>query len=401
MKRTITRLPWIVAAVALVALLAYGFLPETIEVETAEVVAGSLEVTVNDDGETRIREKYIVSAPVAGKLLRIQLDEGDVVSCEETELLRIEPVDAALLDARTQAESDARVRASEAMLQQAQAAMKRSEEALELADHELQRANRLLPEKAISQALYDAAEHGHRIAQANVRTAEFATKVAEFELENAKVAAARYHHNDQEKSDEPFRLVSPIDGRVLRVIQEDAGVVEPGTSLLELGDPEDLEIEIDVLSSEAVQIQPGNKLYIDHWGGERSLEAVVRLVEPSAFLKISALGVEEKRVNVIADFVDPWESRKELGDGYRIEARIVVASTDEDSLKIPAGALFRQTDSWHVYRMDDGVARLTPVEVGKTNGLESEIIKGLGAGDVVVNHPTDRVRDGVAVAQIE
>ncbi len=206
---------------------------------------------------------------------------------------------------------------------------------------------------------------------------------------------------EQGNSRQPFLLVSPIDGKVLRVFLEDAGVVEPRTALLELGDPQDLEIEIDVLSSDAVRIQPGDKLYVDHWGGPKSLEAVVRIVEPSAFLKVSALGVEEKRVNVIADFVDPWSDRKTLGDGFRIEARIVVESTADDALKVPAGTLFREGDWWKSYRIVDGVTELCTVEIGETNGLETEIISGLSEGDVVVLHPTDKVRDGVRVAQIQ
>jgi HlyD family secretion protein len=277
----------------------------------------------------------------------------------------------------------------------------RSQEALELADHAFERAKRLLPQKAISPADFDAAEHLQHIAAADVRSAEFGVKVAQFELQHARAAAARYNAPEQENSREPFLLVSPIDGKVLRVIQEDAGVVAPGTPLLQLGDPQDLELEIDVLSSDAVRIQPGDKLYVEHWGGPQSLDAVVRIVEPSAFLKISALGVEEKRVNIIADFVDPWSVRKTLGDGFRIEARIVVESTAEDAMKVPAGTLFREGDWWQAYRIVNGVAELCTVEIGATNGLETEIVNGLSEGDAVVLHPTEKVRDGVRVAPIK
>ncbi len=400
MKRAVTKLPWMLAMIALAALMIYGFWPQPIEVDVAQVTRGSLEVTVNDDGETRIREKYVVSAPLAGKMLRIQLDAGDVVEQGATELARIEPSDPELLDARTQAASEARLRASEASLQQAEATLMRSKEALELADHEYERAKRSLPKQAISRADFDAAEHRQHIASADVRSAEFGVKVAEFELEHARAAASRYDTSEQGNSHTPFLLVSPIDGKVLRVFQEDGGVVAPGTPLLELGDPQDLELEIDVLSSDAVRIQPGDKLYIEHWGGPQSLTAVVRIVEPSAFLKISALGVEEKRVNIIADFVDPWSDRKTLGDGFRIEARIVVESTADDALKVPTGTLFREGNSWKVYRIVNGVAGLCTVEIGETNGLETEIVRGLSEGDDVVLHPTDKVRDGVGVTQI-
>lgn len=401
MKRAVTKLPWMLVVIALTGLLIYGFWPQRVEVDVAQVTRGSLEVTVNDDGETRIREKYVVSTPVAGKLLRVQLHAGDFVEQGVTELARIEPSDPELLDARTQAETEARFRASEASLQQAESTLLRVQEALELADHEYERAKRSLPQKVISRSDFDAAEHRQHIAEADVRSAEFGVKVAGFELEHARAAASRFDAAEQENSRAPFRLVSPINGKVLRVFQEDTGVVAPSTPLLELGDLHDLELKIDVLSVDAVRVEPGDKLYVDHWGGTDSLEAVVRIVEPSAFLKISALGVEEKRVNVIADFVDEWTKRKTLGDGFRIEARIVVQSTTDDALKVPAGTLFRDGQAWNAYRIINGVAELRNVEIGASNGFETEIVGGLAEGDVVVLHPTGKVHDGVSVTQID
>lgn len=399
MKRSLTKLPWLLAVMFVVAMLIYGFWPEPIEVDVVHVTRGSLEVTVNDDGETRIREKYIVSAPVSGKLLRVQLHAGDIVEQGVTELARIEPNDPTLLDARTLAECDARLQASAAALQQAIAKLKRANEALELADHEFLRAKNLIDRNAVSRSQFDSAEHRQHIAQADVRTAEFGVSVAKFELEHARAAASRYEGTARNSALAPFRLVSPINGHVLRVLLEDAGAVTAATPLLELGDARDLEIEIDVLSSDAVRIQPGNTVYIEHWGGLQTLHGVVRIVEPSAFLKVSALGVEEKRVNIIADFADPWTCRKSLGDGFRIEARIVVATTPEDSLKIAAGALFREGDSWHVYRVVNGKAELCRVEIGATNGLETEIKSGLTEDEIVIVHPTNNVQSGVRVTE--
>jgi HlyD family secretion protein len=399
MKRLTTKLPSIIGVILLGTLLLYGFWPKAVEVDLARVTRGSLEVTVNDDGETRIREKYVVSAPVAGKLLRVQLEPGNSVKQGVTELARIEPSDPALLDNRTQAEAEARLRASEAALHQVEATQLRAEEALELASHEYDRARELLPANTISRSDFDAAEHRQHIAQADVRSAAFAVKVAEFELEHARAAASRYDADKPDSATGAFRLVAPIDGLVLHVFQEDAAVVVPGTPLLELGDPQDLELEIDVLSSEAVRIAPGSKVYVDHWGGPKPLSAVVRIVEPSAFLKVSALGVEEKRVNVIADFTDPWSSRQTLGDGFRIEARIVTASTADDALKVPVGTLFREGDTWQAFCVVDGVAESRIVQIGATNGLEAEIVNGLSYGDVVVVHPTGKVRDGVHVTE--
>lgn len=397
MKRTMSRLPWILAAMVLVALMTYGFWPEPVRVELTEVVRGKLEVTVDDDGETRIREKYIVSAPVVGKLLRVQLEAGDRIERGVTELARIEPNMPSLLDARTQAEAEARLSATEAALKQSEAGLNRAKEALELADHEFTRARELLVRRAVSQADFDSTEHAKQMAEAELRSAEFAVRVASFELELARATAANYDRDPQAILDEPLRLISPIDGQVLRVFLEDAVAVIPSAPILQVGDLQDLEIEIDVLSTEAVRIQPGDNVYIEHWGGDDTLRAKVRTVEPSAFLKISALGVEEKRVNVIADFVDPWSCRTTLGDGFRVEARIVVESTTEDSLKIAAGALFREMDEWKVFRVVDGVTELCSVEIGASNGIETVILSGLDESDVVVLHPSSEVRHGIRV----
>lgn len=401
MKRVLSKLPWIVAGLILIALLIYGYWPRAIEVDLVTASQGMLEVTVNDDGETRIREKYIVSAPVAGKLLRVQRHAGDEVLQGDTELARIQPGDPSLLDARTRAEYDARVRAAESAVEQANATLEHAGEVLALASDEFARAKDLIGTNAISQSEYDSAEHVERIAVADVKSAEFAVNIAQFDLESARAVVSRYEVDAPQPTESLVLLVSPIDGRVLRVFQEDAAVVAPGAPILELGDPQDLEIEIDVLSTDAVRIQQGDMIYVDQWGGEEPLAARVRLVEPSAFLKVSALGVEEKRVNVIADFVQPWSYRKSLGDGFRVETRIVVDTTPQDSIKVPAGSLFRQGQHWYVYQAVGGVARLQAVTTGKSNGVETEITSGLGAGDTVVLHPGNKVRDRVRVVQIQ
>ena len=396
MKNLRTKLLWIIAA-SLVALgLAYGLRPAPVAVEVACVQRGSLDVTVDEDGETRIREKYVVSAPVGGRLLRLQLQAGDEVEQGQTELVRIEPNHAALLDARTQAESDASLRAAEAAAKQAAVSLQRAEDALKLAENDYQRGSGLAPTKAISPAEFDQIRHARRLAMADVRSAEAAVKVSFFELQHAKAAAARYDVNQQDE-ETAFRLVSPINGRVLRVFQKNAGVVAAGTPLLELGDPQDLEINVDVLSTSAVRIKTGDLVYLEHWGGEESLTGVVRLVEPSAFLRVSALGIEEKRVNVIADFVDPWQLRSRLGDGFRVEARIVVATTADDSLKIPTGALVRDERDWFVFRVVDGIAERRTVTIGETNGVETEVVDGLREGDYVVIHPSEKIQPGIHV----
>jgi HlyD family secretion protein len=397
MKKFLRSLP--IWAVLLVGggLLAYGFWPVPIQVEVVQATRGTVQVTVNEDGKTRIREKYTVSAPVAGKLFRIELEEGDAVVQGQTVLARIEPGDPTLLDAREYAQAEARVRAAEASARQTNAALQRAEEAHGLAEHEYKRALELIQTNVMSKSEFDQAEHQERMAQADIRSAEFAVAVANFEWDLAKAALIRSRPGSNgEHTADMLTITSPIDGKVLRVFQESAGVVTSGTQLLEIGDPHDLEMLIDVLSNDAVKIRPGAKVFVEHWGGDGELEGTVRLVEPSAFLKISALGVEEQRVNVIADFTSPFEQRQTLGDGYRIEARIVVDQAT-DVIKVPAGTLFPERGAWHVFRVAEGRAVLQQVEPGKSNGLETEILSDLDDGAVLILHPTDKIEDGARV----
>ena len=401
MKRFWNRAFWGLMIVGLIGLIGYGFVPQPTAVDFVTPVRGSLEITVDDDGETRIREKYVVSAPVTGKLLRIQLDAGDSIRQDETELAQIKPVDPSLLDVRTRAETQARVRAAQAAMQQADAAATGAKEVLKLATAELKRAKTLKAKDAISKSDFDEKESRERMAMADLRSAEFAARVAAYESDQAEAALRYTLPSPEDHFDETtFRIVAPINGRVLKVMHENSTVVTAGMSLMELGDPQDMEIKIDVLSIDAVRVRPGNQVHIEHWGGDGELRGTVRLVEPSAFLKVSALGVEEKRVNVIVDFDDPWESRETLGDGFRIEARIVVAQTDASSLKVPSGSLFYDADQCFVFKVRDGIAIQAPVTVGRSNGLETEIRDGVDESDVLIEHPPDSILDGSKVVPL-
>ncbi|MCA8989624.1 MAG: HlyD family efflux transporter periplasmic adaptor subunit, partial [Planctomycetaceae bacterium] len=323
MKIWLRRLPLLLIAGLLSGLLIYGFWPIPVKVNTVSVEKKSFPITVNDDGKTRIREKYIVSAPVSGKLFRIELDEGDLVEQGTTVLAQIEPSDPALLDARAEAEAEARVRAAKAAVQLADASLQHAKHAYDLAEKEYGRAQNLLEKNAITTSELDQTEHQEAMAMADLRSAEFSVAVARFEQEQAEAALIRTRPRNPESDQSGiFTITSPIHGQVLRVFEENAGVVTPGIPLMELGDPHDLEMEIDVLSTDAVRIHPGATVLVNHWGGEKTLEGTVRVVEPSAFLKVSALGVEEQRVNVIANFSSPFEDRMTLGDGFRIEASI-------------------------------------------------------------------------------
>jgi HlyD family secretion protein len=382
-------------ATAAAALLLYAFLPKPAEVDVASVSRGLLQVTVNEDGKTRIKERYSVSAPLAGELLRVDLHAGDPVRAGETILAMIEPSDPSLLDARSQAETTARVSAAEARLSHAQAQLDRALASHSFAQKEHARAEGLLPSNAVSQADYEKAEHLLRTAAEDKRVGEFAVQIARYELEQAQAAAMRTRRPEHAEQ-EGFEIRSPINGEVLRVFQESEGPIAPGTQIMELGDRGNLEVEIDVLSSDAVRIPPGAKVYLEHSGLPHSLVARVRLIEPQAHMKVSALGVEEQRVNVIADFTDAPEVRQRLGDAYRVDARVVIWEGDK-VLKVNAGSIFRDDDGWAVYKIVDGRARHTRVEVGQSSGLETEIIKGLQPGDQVVAYPSDQVSDGVRV----
>jgi HlyD family secretion protein len=392
----------LIAAIVVVGL-GYAFWPQPVDVDLATVDRGALQVTVDEDGKTRIREKYVVSAPLAGRLLRIDMDAGDPVEAGKTLLATIEPRDPELLDARTIAQAEARVRAAEATLKKMEPMMEQVRAAQAYAEAELTRARSA--GSAVSKSELENAEYENRRSSEEQRSTRIQEEIARFELEQAKAALLRTRPRENNGDDSApngngwtFTIYSPINGQVLRVLQESAAVVTAGTPLLELGDALDLEAEIDVLSRDAVKIKPGAKVLFEHWGGDRDLLGRVRLVEPSGFTKISTLGVEEQRVNVIVDFVDPPESRTALGDGFRVEARVVIDEAD-DVLKVPTSALFRVGKESAVFKVVDDVVHEQIVKVGRQNGLEAEVLEGLADGDRVVIHPSDQIEDGVVVRQ--
>lgn len=359
--------------------------PSPVEVDLAAAARGPLVVTVDREGKTRVKERYAVAAPLAGRLRRISLHAGDEVHEGQTVLAEIEPVDPALLDARSLAEAQARVGA-------AVEAIHRADENLQHAIEELRRAEALRPSDVASQEDLEHAQHRERIAR-------YEQKIAHYERDIAQAALLRVQPSAAEESTSAALVIkSPISGVVLNVAQESSRVIPTGAEILSLGDMAELECVVDLLSRDAVRVRPGAKAFLDHWGGQRPLTGRVRRIEPGGFTKISALGVEEQRVNVLIDFDEPPQERSLLGDGYRVEARIVLSEADE-VLQVPAGAVFRDRGKWAVYRVMDDKARLTAVEVGQHNGREAEILSGLAAGDVVVLYPSDRVRDSVAVAE--
>ena len=395
-RRIVGRVITSLVALGAVSLIAYGFVPSPIPVNVGRVDRQRLEVTVDESGKTRIRSRYIVSSPVMGSLSRISLKPGDVVKEGEV-LAQISPMAPQLLDERTRSEAGARVSMSAANVDRSKVTIKRAEAALNFAREQAKRLRSLKAEAGASQQSLEQAEFELRAAEEDFAAAQFAERVANHELAMARAAV---QSNDGSKAGPTLPLTAPITGHVLRVYQESEGVVQPGAPLLEIGDPTALEIVVDVLTTDAVQIQPGAEAHVERWGGEGTLTARVRKKEPSAFTTRSALGVEEQRVPVVLDLVDPPEKWAQLGDGYRVETRIRTALVP-DALVAPGGAKFRDGESWAVYKIDGERARKVQITPGKSTPDLVEIKSGLKQGDQVILYPSDQVKDLAKVAASE
>ncbi|QEF98960.1 Macrolide export protein MacA [Stieleria maiorica] len=398
MRFSLKTLLWGILAIALAMVAAAALFPDPVAVRATRATSGPLRVSVVEDGKTRIREKYTVSAPVSGRLSRIELREGDYIDVRRL-LAVILPSDPALLDQRSLAEAQARVQAAEAAVLRADSRERQAEIDFDLSRTKFERAQRLMPQNGISRDEYDIAESVMLADKQAIETAAFDAEISRFELKLAKAALDQFEGEDPNVQVSPFEIFSPIEGRVLRVLEKSSTVVAVGTPLIEVGDPRNLEMEIDVLSTDAVKIRSGAEVTIEHWGGQSPLRGSVRVVEPGAFTKISSLGVEEQRVNVIADFNEPPDRIASLGDGYRIEARITVKQLD-NALLIPNNALFRYEQQWHVLVVQDGAAQLRKVEVGVQNESHAEIVSGLAEGERVIEYPSDQLEPGTPVTVV-
>ncbi|QEG20437.1 efflux RND transporter periplasmic adaptor subunit [Mariniblastus fucicola] len=391
MKFSIQSIIWTVVFVAAIIVAVMAFRQNPVTVETAIVARADLQITVQEDGKTRIREKYIVSTPVAGRLSRIDLEPGDEICGERERVAVILPAEPAMLDARAKAQAESRLDQAKASLKRAEVTMQQAEVSYDLASTKLERAEKLKRSQAISDDEYDIARSEYLAQSHGKRAAAFDRDIAEYERKTAEAALLQYTEEDQ-LSGKPFELFAPVCGRVLRVFEESASTVGVGTPLIELGDPRNLEMVIDVLSTDAVRIRPGSQLVVNHWGGDQPLMGTVRVVEPAAFTKVSSLGVEEQRVNIVADFDETAEGRFELGDGFRVEAEITVAHLP-NALQIPNSSLFRHQRKWHVFIVKDDYAILTQVEIGAQNETHTEVKSGLEPGDVVVLYPDDAIEN--------
>lgn len=386
----------IIAGVAGLVMMALQERP--VEVETGTVARGPLTVYVSEEGKTRIRNRYVVAAPVGGSMQRVTLKPGDTVKMGETVLTRIEPGLSPLLDVRAKTEAQARVNGATAGRSRAQEALEMSRTSLKYAQTNLDRIQGTASSGILSASDRDNFQREVDLKSREVRSAEFALQVAEYELEQSKAALLQLENPG---GGAMMELKAPVNGVVLRVQQESATIVAPGTAILEIGDPSDLEIEAEILSRDAVAIKPGAVVTVEQWGGE-PVEARVRRVEPAAFTKVSALGVEEQRVLVLSDFSAQTPALKALGDRFRVEVRVAVWHSD-DVLLVPSGALFREGSEWKTFLhdKDQKKARSTTVKAGHTDGRMTEVIEGLKAADEVLMHPPDNVKDGTQVVKRE
>lgn len=392
--------PWAwpsVISLLVVAGLAFSFWPRAVEVDMAEAVSAPMMTAISDDGITRVREVYVLSAPIAGKLLRVESHAGDFIEARKTVVATIEPSDPAFLDARAQRQLAATVSAARAARDLAEANVKGRDAERRLAARDLERARELFGKGVVSQARVDTAEASLAALDAALGTARAALRQREFEIQTAE--AALITPGTASAADRAgccIQLRAPVDGQLLRVLQENESIVGPGQPIAEVGDPANLEIVVDLVSSEAVQVAEGDEVIITQWGGQGELKGRVRRVEPFGQQKVSALGIEERRVNVLIDIVSPRAEWQRLGHGFQVEAAIV-RWRGESVLQVPVGALFRQGKDWAVYRVENNRARQTSVTTGHLNDATAEITKGLTAGDRVILHPGESVSDGVKV----
>lgn len=399
MNNPVRKHPVIATITALIViLLTWGFWPQPVFVETVEAKRAALTITIEEEGRTRVVDRYVISAPVDGVACRQHLDVGDEVKQGQV-LLGITPLESQVLDPRSRAQTRAKVAAALSALHAAEQQAEVAEAAAKLAVIEHKRLQPLVEKGVVSTDAFDKSTTQVQTTAAAQRAADFQIEVARYELQAAKTLL-EYTAASRGDPAERLPIVSPVTGRVLKVTRECEGPVRTGDILLEVGDPTILEVEVDVLSADAVKIKPGMKVLFDRWGGEAPLEGIVRIIEPVGFTKVSALGVEEQRVLVISDITSPAEQWKRVGDGYRVEARFILWHED-DVLQIPASSLFRYQQGWAVFVVENNHAKRRVVKVGQRNGLVAQILEGISEGESVVNHPSDDVEDGRRVKQTQ
>ncbi len=392
------RLVWGTIGLAVILGLAFAFYPRAMLIDLATVERGPMMSTVAEEGFTRVHDVFTLSAPVTGRVRRIEVHAGDSVAAQQTVLAELEPVDPSFLDPRSEAQAKAGLRVAEAAHQRAISDLERVGAELEFARAEYQRAVELIRDGTIAQRDFDNAERAYKATGAAVDTAREALHVAQFEVDRAR-AQLLSPATSQRRSGECacVPITAPISGQVLQIFDPSERVVTMGEPLLQIGDPSRLEIVVDLLSTDAVKVEAGQRVLIERWGGEHALEGRVQRVEPFGFTKVSALGIEEQRVNVLIDFTTPRSQWQRLGHGYQVETRIILWQSD-DALMVPLTALFRDGQEWAVFVEDGGRARFQTIRLGRRNSLVAQVVQGLEGGEKLVVHPTDRVAAGTRIA---
>lgn len=386
------RLALLLIASLIAAVFAWLMWPQPVSVDVTQAIIGPMEVTVEEEGVSRIREVFVVSAPVAGKVERSPREVGDRVIAGETTVAAIRSADPPMLDARTRQESLAAVEAAKALKELSEASLRQAESTLTFAQQELDRALYLAEKNVVALSIRDKRQMERDTAAQQVATARAQLDARQHDLERAE-ARLRAPADVAECC---VTVTAPVNGTVLRVLAESEQVVQPGTPLIEIGNPLDTEIAVDLLSTDAVQVKPGATARITGWGGPE-LKAKVKRIDPAGFTKVSALGIEEQRVKVVLDLASPPAQVTGLGHDYRVYVHIATWSS-ANALQVPLGALFRDKGEWAVFKVDGGLARAAPVRVGHMNGAQAEILSGLAAGETVIVHPGDTVQDGVKIA---
>lgn len=394
--KTRSRLIWIAVAVLVGAALVWALRPSPVAAEIVAITRGPFDKTVDEQAKTRVRNHYVISTPLAGTLERISLLEGDSVKAGET-IAVLHPTEPSLLDARTRSEVEGRLAAARAARERADAGVARAQTELAQARADLERTTKLAAQKLVAPAKVETDTLMVSLKEKELEAARADVHVADHEIDVARAALTRASGGATQGA--AWLIRSPVQGRLVRVMQVSEATLGVGVPLVEIADAADLEVVVEVLTADAAQVKPGARVDLTNWGGAGALEGRVRRIEPLAFTKISALGVEEQRVNVIVDILTPPSERPSLGEGYRVDARISTYHND-NVLRVPTGALFRSGDRWSVYAVTtNGRARLTPVEIGQRNAADAELLKGLAAGDRVVVYPSDAIKDGTRIDQ--
>ncbi len=389
------KIAWMVGGLIVLALLVWAFMPRATEVEVASVTQGRFERSVQEDGKTRLRDRYVVSTPLAGRVARITLRQGDSVE-RDAMVATLWPLVPALLDERARDQQNAHVGTLEASVSRAKANVGRAMAALDQARAELKRNEALAKEGFVSPNQNETGRLTVRLREQELESARQEESGARHELDQSRIALRQYSSGSTGAQQRAWQIKAPVSGKILKIQQQSEGIVQAGTPLMELGDPSQLEVVVDVLTEDAAQITPGTPVQLSNWGGPETLEGRVRLIEPAAFTKVSALGVEEQRVNAVIDITSAPDKRATLGDGFKVDVRVLVQVV-ESAVKVPVSALFPVGARSALFVVEGGRARQREIEVAARNGVEAWVKTGLAAGTPVIVYPPTALKDGARV----